>query len=145
MPLLYKLHKKNSKNASVNGKWYATAYMSQTTNTQTLMERIQRNCTAKKSDVAAVITELVEVIQDELQASHRVKIDGLGSFKIGISSTGAESAKKFTVADNVKSLHVVFQPETRYDRANKQRIKTFLSGTRLQEAGQYSVEEETEP
>jgi hypothetical protein len=38
--------------------------MTQTTDLSALAERIQRNCTAKKSDVLAVLTELVEVMQD---------------------------------------------------------------------------------
>jgi predicted histone-like DNA-binding protein len=118
--------------------------MTQTTDLAALAERIQRNCTAKKSDVLAVLTELVEVMQDELQASHRVKLDGFGAFKLGMSTKGAETAKAFTPVTNVKSLHVLFQPEVHIDRNNKSRIRTFLTGTVVREADSYYVEKEEE-
>jgi predicted histone-like DNA-binding protein len=106
---------------------------------------IQRNCSMKKSDVLAVLTELVEVMQDELQASHRVKIDGFGSFKIGLRSKGAESPKLFSVSKHITGLRVNFQPEVKTS-ADKTRTKTFLTGCAVQEAGEYNVpEEEEEP
>lgn len=143
--IYYKLYKANSKNASINGKYYARVALTGVTNLSALADRIQRNCTAKRSDVLAVLTELVEVMQDELQSGRRVKLDSFGSFKIGLRSTGAESAKKFTVTDNVKSLHVVFQPETHYDRANKTRTKTFLTGAKLAEWTSERPEEQPNP
>ena len=39
--------------------------------------------------------------QDQMQDSKRVKLDGFGSFKIGVSCKGARSAKAFTVTDNI--------------------------------------------
>ena len=75
-------------------------------------------------------------MQDELQAGHRVKIDGFGSFKIGIASTPADSAAKWTVAQNVRGLRLNFQPEVHVS-ADKKRIKTFLTGTKLQELTDY--------
>ena len=144
MALLYKLYQDNRKNSTTRGQWYARAHMTQTTDLAALAERIQRNCTAKKSDVLAVLTELVEVMQDELQASHRVKLDGFGAFKLGMSTKGAETAKAFTPVTNVKSLHVLFQPEVHIDRNNKSRIRTFLTGTVVREADSYYVEKEEE-
>ena len=87
----YKLYQDNRKNSTTRGQWYGRAAVMGVTNLETLAARIQRNCTAKKSDVMAVLTELVEVMQDELQEGRRVKLDGFGSFKIGISNSGAES------------------------------------------------------
>jgi nucleoid DNA-binding protein len=40
----------------------------------------------------AVLEELVEVMKDQMQDSKRVKLDGFGSFKIGIESKGAQTA-----------------------------------------------------
>ena len=105
----YKLYQDNRKNSTTRGQWYARAAVMGVTDLETLAARIQRNCTAKKSDVMAVLTELVEVMQDELQEGRRVKLDGFGSFKIGISTTGAESPKLFTPTKNVKGVHVLFQ------------------------------------
>ncbi|MBR1463140.1 MAG: HU family DNA-binding protein [Prevotella sp.] len=131
MSVLYRFVKNNNEKSKSYGQYFIKAVMTQTTDLSMLADRIQRNCTAKRSDVLAVLTELVEVMQDELQASHRVKLDGFGSFKIGISSTCAESPKKFSLTDNMKGLHVNFTPETKTG-SDKKRTKTFLTGCHVQ-------------
>ena len=137
----YKLYQDNRKNSTTRGQWYARAAVMGVTDLETLAARIQRNCTAKKSDVMAVLTELVEVMQDELQEGRRVKLDGFGSFKIGISTTGAESPKLFTPTKNVKGVHVLFQPEVKTS-ADGTRVKTFLTGVKVAEYGEYDKPEE---
>lgn len=141
MAVFYRLYQNNNENFVNKGKWYARATMTETVDMDKLADRIQRNCTAKKSDVRAVLTELVEVMQDELQASHRVKLNGFGSFKIGIRSSAADSVKDFNVTKNVKGLHVIFQPETKIS-ADKTRTRTFLTGCSVQEAPKNAVTEE---
>jgi predicted histone-like DNA-binding protein len=93
-------------------KWYARPVYTGTIDLDGIAERIQRNSTAKKSDAKAVLTEMVEVITDALQASQRVHIDGFGTFKIGISSKGVSSVKDFSITENLKGVRVLFQPET---------------------------------
>ena len=142
----YKLYQDNRKNSTTRGQWYGRAAVMGVTNLETLADRIQRNCTAKKSDVMAVLTELVEAMADELKDGRRVKLDGFGSFKIGLTTRGAETAKAFTVSKNVKGLHVLFQPEVKRS-ADGTRVKTFLTGVQVAEYGEYDKpeEEETEP
>lgn len=132
MAVLYRLQKNNNPNSTSYGHVYAKAVITDTANLQVLADRIQRNCTAKRSDVLAVLTELVEVMQDELQSGHKVKLDGFGSFKIGIRGTSAESAEKFKVSENVTGLRVNFQPEVHID-TNKKRTQMFLSGCKVME------------
>ncbi len=140
----YTLYQDNRKNSTTRGMWYGRAKMTGETGLNTLAQRIQRNCTVKRSDVMAVLTELVEVMQDELQAGHKVKLEGFGSFKIGLNTSGAESAKLFTVSKNVKGLHVLFQPEVKKS-ADGTRVKTFLSGVQVAEYESYDKPEEEEP
>lgn len=121
------------------GKWYPRAVMTNTVDTNALATIMQRNCTVKKSDIVAVITELIETMQDQLQDSKRVKLNGFGTFKIGLSSTGANTAADFSVSKNVKGLHVLFQPEVKTD-SEGQRQKTFISGCNVQEAPKNAVD-----
>ena len=100
---------------------------------------MQRNCTLKKADILAVISELIETMQDELQDSKRVKLNGFGSFKIGIKGEGADSAADFSVGKNVKGLHVLFMPEVKKDGSGV-RQKTFISGCNVQEAPKNGVD-----
>ena len=104
---------------------------------------LQRNCTVKKADILAVLDELVETMRDQLQDSKRVKLDGFGSFKIGITSKGARSAKAFTVADNIKGMHIVFTPERSTDAAGN-RVKQFLQGAKCEELPENRVEKEVQ-
>ena len=60
MAVMYKLYQNNRKDSKTKGKWYARAIHTQMTETDVLAERIQRNCTVKRSDVLAVLSELVE-------------------------------------------------------------------------------------
>ena len=81
----------NEKMTGAYNKWYARPVYNGTVDLDWIAERIQRNSTAKKSDAKAVLTEMVEVITDALQNSQRVKIDGFGTFKIGISTRPSRS------------------------------------------------------
>ena len=145
MSVFYRLHQDQSTGTKRSGKWYARAVPTDVINTRQLAEIIQRNCTVKKSDVMAVLEELVEVMKDQMQDSKRVKLDGFGSFKIGIESKGAQTAGKYSVSEHVKGLHVVFMPERTTDSGGN-KSKQFLQGARVEELPLNTVEkEEPEP
>ena len=141
MSVFYRLHQDQSTGTKRSGKWYARAVPTACISTRQLAEIVQRNCTVKKSDVMAVIEELVEVMKDQMQDSKRVKLDGFGSFKIGINCRGARSAKAFTVTDNIEGLHVVFTPERTHDQAGN-RVKQFLHGVKVEELPENKVSKE---
>jgi len=141
MSVFYRLHQDQSTGTKKSGKWYARAVPMAVINTRQLAEIIQRNCTVKRSDVMAVLEELVEVMKDQMQDSKRVKLDGFGSFKIGIESKGAETAAKYSVAEHVTGLHVVFMPERTTDSSGN-RSKQFLQGCKVEELPLNIVEKE---
>ena len=145
MSVFYRLHQDQSTGTKRSGKWYARAVPTAVINTRQLAEIVQRNCTVKRSDVVAVIEEMVEVMKDQMQDSKRVKLEGFGSFKIGIQSKGAQTAGKFSVAEHVKGLRVVFMPERTKDSSGN-RSKQFLQGARVEELPLNTVvKEEPEP
>jgi predicted histone-like DNA-binding protein len=121
------------------GKWYPRAVITQTVDTEMLATIMQRNCTLKKADIVAVISELIETMADQLQDSKRVKLNGFGSFKIGIRGEGADSAADFSTSKNIKGLHVLFQPEVKTDGSGL-RQKTFITGCSVQEAPKNDVD-----
>jgi len=143
MSVYYRLHQDQSVGTKKSGKWYARMVPMATIDTRKLAEIIQRNCTVKKSDVLAVLDELVETMRDQLQDSKRVKLDGFGSFKIGLNSKGARTAKSFTVADHIEGMHIVFSPENTKDSAGN-RTKQFLQGVKVEELPENKVEKEEE-
>ena len=139
MSVFYRLSKVTSPKAKGYGKWYPRAVITQTVDTEMLATIMQRNCTLKKADIVAVISELIETMADQLQDSKRVKLNGFGSFKIGIRGEGADSAADFSISKNIKGLHVLFQPEVKTD-GNGQRQKTFITGCSVQEAPKNDVD-----
>jgi hypothetical protein len=82
-------------------------------------------------------------MRDQLQDSKRVKLDGFGSFKIGIQCRGARSARAFTVTDNIEGVRVVFTPESTHDQAGN-RSKQFLQGVKVEELPENKVDKDEE-
>ncbi len=121
MSVTIKLYKNNNETMmGTFGKIYGRAVVGSTVGTDTLAELIQENCSVKKSDVRAVLTELKSVIKQQLQDGHRVELEGLGAFRVGISTDGVDTADDFSVA-NVKHARILFQPE---------KTMTYVEGTR---------------
>ncbi len=143
MPILYKLAKDNRKTSRTAGQYFGRAIVTSVIDTEGLAEIMQRNSTVKKSDILAVLTELVETMTDQLQNSIRVKLNGFGSFKIGIRGTGSKTIDEYSVAKNVKGLHVNFTPQSMKD-ASGTRTKKFLTNATVQEAPKNAVVGEKE-
>ena len=141
MAVLYRLSQNKMPKSAAYGKWFAQAVMTGTVDSDELADIMQSNCTLKRSDITAVITELIETMQRELQNSKRVKLKGFGSFKIGIENApgGAATAAEFSAGKNIKGLHVLFQPEVKTDSTG-QRKKTFISGCSVQESPKNDVD-----
>ena len=138
MALLYKIVRDNRKNSG--NLYYGRAVQIQTIDTDGLADIIQRNCTVKKSDVLAVINELVEVMTDQLQNSVTVKLDGFGSFKIGLKTVGADKPENFSISRNVAGLRVNFMSQGKKSQATNKIERTFLQGATLQRYDPSKVE-----
>ena len=141
MSVFYKLtQNKNEKMTGAYLKWYASVVPTETKTLKDISEIIQRNCSMKKSDVNAVLTELPEVMKDMLQNSFRVRVDGLGTFKIGMHSRGVENIKDYNVNEHVKSLRVIFMPESESASTGK-RVRTLLQGITLSDISKKASKE----
>ncbi|MCR5269793.1 MAG: DNA-binding protein [Prevotella sp.] len=135
MKLFFKKYVNEVKNSKMFGKWYARVAITETVGIEEIALKMQDNCTVKRADILAVLSELGPTVRDLLQDSKRVKLPYLGAFKLAISTIGAESAEAFTT-NNVKSVRVAFQPETRIS-ADKHHVKELTSGCRLMELPEY--------
>ena len=105
-----------------------------------LADHIQDNVSAKKSDVIAVLRELVVVMREAFDAGYGVKIDGFGRFKVGLKTKAAESAKEFTAAKHIVGSRMNFQPEVHWTASDPARRKQFLNGLKVEEYGAYAVD-----
>lgn len=144
MSVYYRLQKDLRKTSKTAGQYFAHAVMVETVNTDQLATMMQANCTVKKSDIMAVLTELVPTMQDVLQTSRRVKLDGFGSFKIGLRGTGSATVDEFNVTKNILGMRVNFQPESTTDSTTGARTKMFISNATVTELPKNAVVGEKE-
>ena len=143
MAVFYKLYQEKRESSRFNGQWYARAVHTGTVDIDDLAEEMQANCTVKRADIVAVLSELVETMRKHLQLSHRVKLNRLGTFKIGMSTKPATTIEEFTAGKNVKSVHVLFQPETKIEK-DKTRVRALLNGCKVQELPKNAIGEALE-
>lgn len=143
MAVHYRLYQnKNSRSTTFN-KWYGRVVTLDTVTTDQLADIIEANCTVKRADILAVISELVVTMKKELQDSKRVVLDRFGAFKLGISTIPSDTSKDFSVSQNLKGIHVIFQPELKI-APNGQRTKAFLEGCKVAELPKNLAGKETE-
>ena len=106
-----KLQNNNSKSTAY-GKWFATAvYDQRFVETEELANYIQQQASVKKSDIKAVLDELGGAMKHYFELGQKVKLDGIGIFKVGFSSIGT-SDKQGCTAATITTRRVLFQPET---------------------------------
>ena len=98
--------------------------------TRKIADRLARISTVSYADVVAVLAELPGVMADYMAQGKSVRLDGFGTFKLGLTTGPSDTAKEFSVAQNVKDVHVLFQPELRIDK-NGKRTRTFLDGCKV--------------
>ena len=106
-----KSQNKNSFSAAY-GKYFATAvYDNHFIGTEELSDFIQRQASVKKSDIKAVLQELGEAFKHFFELGQKIKLDGIGIFKVGFSSIGVVKLEDCG-AQTITTRRVLFQPET---------------------------------
>ena len=102
----------NNSHSEAYGKYYAQAvYDNNFVGTEELADFIQRQASVKKSDIKAVLQELGEALKHFFELGQKVKLDGIGIFKVGFSSIGVNKIEDCTAA-TITTRRVLFQPET---------------------------------
>ena len=110
MAVIYRMSKDTRKHTAHPGKWFPRPVNLGTIETDQLARLVQRNCSVKRSDVVAVLIELSEVVQQLLRDSHRVRLDGIGSLMVGLSSDLCDGPKDFS-REKLRNIHICFKPE----------------------------------
>lgn len=66
-------------------------------------------CVYSRADISAILYMAVDCMKEQLLEGKKIRLGDLGDFSVNITSTGAESADKFT-AQNITSVNVVWDP-----------------------------------
>ena len=108
----FKKLQNSNDDSTAYGKWFATAvYDQHFIETEQLAEFIQTQASVKKSDIKAVLDELGSAMKHFFELGQKVKLDGIGIFKVGFSSIGTVE-KEDCGAQNITTRRVLFQPES---------------------------------
>ncbi len=136
--MYYELHKNTNKNSGGFNKWYGRAKtVGRPVTTKQLAQKISARCTVTEPDILAVINALETEIADYLQAGRRVVLNDFGSFKLGLKTEGAPTAKDFGQS-NIKGIKVLFQPITNIDTATGKHYNAFTHGCRVESMVAYN-------
>lgn len=79
--------------------------------TKEVAERLAQISTVSKSDVAAVLGDLAGVLADFMKQGKSVRLDGLGTFRLTLDTTGVKEEKDFDFNKQVKAVRVQFTPQ----------------------------------
>lgn len=102
----------NPKDSMAEPKWYANAQMAANYSFDTLCSDVEKMSTATDGDVRAVLSTALYCIEQALRRSESVTLGDLGTFAVGLSSTGTDTAEEFTAA-NISKARVTFRPARR--------------------------------
>lgn len=131
MSLLYKKYQNKSKASKAYGKWYGHAVIIDNVSTKQLADEVSHATTVTYADVIAVLAELTNAIKAHLQNSHSVTLDGIGRFKVGISTSEVADRASFS-ANNIKRYRINYQPEVKFQPNGKvsdsgKRLGTYVN------------------
>ena len=133
--------KNNRKNSPTRGMIYGRAVVNSVVHTSAIAKKITERCTVTEPDILAVINALMTEISANIAEGNKVVLDEFGSFKLGIRTSPAVNAKKFTSA-NIKNMYVIYSPYTVMDQGK--RVKPMLSGIKMEELIEYNGIEDEE-
>ena len=106
-----KTQNKNSFNSKSYGKYYAQpVYDQKFIETDEIADFIQTQATLKRSDIKAALDELGAAMKHFLEMGQKIRLAGIGIFKVGFSSIGVVKKEDCTSA-TITSRRVLFQPE----------------------------------
>lgn len=79
--------------------------------TKEVAEKLALISTVSKSDVAAVLGDLAGVLADFMKQGKSVRLDGLGTFRLTLDTTGVKDEKDFDFNKQLKAVRVQFTPQ----------------------------------
>ena len=142
MAVKYKLYQNTREGSDQYGLWYARAAYdkSDEISTNELCRQISAATTLTPTDVKACVASFLYYINENLRGGKKVKLDTLGTFKVGIRTAPAKTAKEFSANINVKGMRILFMPAASENSTTTNRVKGLLEGIKVVEHSQYHVD-----
>ena len=137
--LLIKTYKNNNSKNSAYGKTYGRLVCHDTMNTSDLCRHMMKHGTIFTSDVVkGVVEKFINCFEELLMEGNKIKLDGLGTFYLSVSTEGADNEEQFT-ANNVKAIRIKFIGDQ--SKESEYATKMLTSKAKFQSLGNESANE----
>jgi predicted histone-like DNA-binding protein len=93
-------------------RWFLTQLKSGTVKLDDIAGRIEKSSSLSAGDIQNVLTNLIDELPVFIAMGQTIQLGDLGTFRISVSSDGADSAEELS-ARNVKKARLVFLPGTK--------------------------------
>ena len=109
--LIIRKYKNNNSDSPTFGQWYGRLVPQGTLHTDAICRHIAKHGSVYTSDVVkGVVEKFVNCFEELLLQGYKLKLEGLGTFYLSISTKGVAKAEDFS-ANDIKSVHVKFLPD----------------------------------
>ena len=106
--LRIKTYKNNNSKNNAYGKTYGRLVYVDTLDTSDLCRHMMKHGTIFTSDVVkGVVEKFINCFEELLLEGNKIKLDGLGTFYLSVSTEGVDNEDQFT-ANNVKAIRIKF-------------------------------------
>ncbi len=95
--------------------------------TNQIAETLASRSTVTKTDVKAVLTEMADVMSQYMAQGKSVKLEGLGSFRLGLNTKGVANEDDFDFHTQLQHVKVNFTPETTYPASTGAATRSMVS------------------
>ena len=172
MAVKYRLYQNTRQGSEQYGLWYARASYDKDdeVGTTELARQISHATTLTPTDVRACIASFLYYINDNLRNGKKVKLETLGSFKVGLRTAPSKKASEFKASSNIdfatlyylctvklengkrmkkesniKGMKIIFTPAMSENATSIDRTKALLEGVKVVEKGAYTKPEDEQP
>lgn len=114
--MFYTLNKQTRHFLPSAGMYVARAYHDDVVDTEEIATKIQENCTLKRSDVLAVLSELEDCLCNYLKDGKIVRLNHLGRLKLEIEGKPVARPEDFDPAKHIRTVRLHLIPESRKGR-----------------------------
>ena len=117
------LFRTNPQDKKAPGKYYPYPVYEKTIELDDFVKEISHSTSLTPTDVRATIFEVIEIFHRYLVRGHKVKLDGVGTFKISFKGDGAAKSEDLTASDIDKStVRVTFVADVSLNQEMKNEV-----------------------
>jgi len=95
--------------------------------TDQIAQALADRSTVTRTDVKAVLTEMANVMAQYMAQGKSVKLEGLGSFRLGLNTKGVKNEEDFNFQEQLQRVKVNFTPETFRSNSNGATTRSMVS------------------